>query len=109
MNSFASASDRLLDSSKLALDRLSGMLMAHPAWHLTIEGYTDNSGTPAHNLQLSRKRADAVKAHLIRKGVPEARLTSIGFGQEQPIADNLSAKGRSTNRRVELKLSLERQ
>jgi len=106
---FASASDRLLDSSKLALDRLSGMLMAHPAWHLTIEGYTDNSGTPAHNLQLSRKRADAVKAHLIRKGVPEARLTSIGFGQEQPIADNLSAKGRSTNRRVELKLSLERQ
>jgi OOP family OmpA-OmpF porin len=106
---FSSASDKLLDSSYVALDRLSGLLQAHPAWHLTIEGYTDNSGTPARNLVLSGKRSDAVRAYLIHKGIAESRLTSVGFGQERPIADNLTAKGRSVNRRVELKLSLERE
>jgi OOP family OmpA-OmpF porin len=104
---FASGSDKLLDSSEIALNKLAGLLQGHPAWHLTIEGYTDNSGTPAKNLLLSRKRADAVKVYLTHKGVPEFRLTSNGYGQEHPIADNLSAKGRSTNRRVELKLSIE--
>ncbi|HEY4108203.1 OmpA family protein [Puia sp.] len=105
---FASASERLLDSSYVALDQLSGLLLSHPAWHLTIEGYTDNSGAPAKNLMLSRKRADAVRVYLIHKGVPAARLTSTGFGQEHPISDNLTAKGRSINRRVELKLSVDK-
>ena len=104
---FASASDKLLDSSYIALDQLSGLLLAHPTWHLTIEGYTDNSGTPARNLQLSNKRALAVKVYLTHKGIPEARLGAVGYGQEHPIADNLTAKGRSMNRRVELKLTAE--
>ncbi|HLZ87466.1 MAG TPA: OmpA family protein [Puia sp.] len=103
---FASASDRLLDSSYVALDQLAGLLLAHPAWHLTIEGYTDNSGTPAKNLLLSRKRADAVKVYLVHKGIPATRLTPAGFGQEKPIADNRTARGKAANRRVELKLSI---
>jgi outer membrane protein OmpA-like peptidoglycan-associated protein len=105
---FASASDKLLDSSYVALDQLAGLLLAHPSWHLTIEGYTDNSGSPARNLVLSRKRADAVKSYLTRKGIAASRLTANGFGQEHPIAENLTAKGRATNRRVELKLSIEK-
>jgi OOP family OmpA-OmpF porin len=102
---FASGSDKLLDSSYIALDQLAGLLLAHPTWQLTIEGYTDNSGSPAKNLQLSNKRALAVKVYLARKGVADSRLSSIGYGQEHPISDNLTAKGRSMNRRVELKLS----
>lgn len=105
---FASSSDKLLDSSYVALDQLAGLLLAHPAWHLTIQGYTDNSGNPAKNLLLSRRRADAVKVYLTHKGISASRLTAEGFGQEHPIADNLSAKGRSVNRRVEMQLSIER-
>jgi outer membrane protein OmpA-like peptidoglycan-associated protein len=105
---FTSASDRLMDSSSVAMDQLAGLLLAHPAWHLTIEGYTDNSGSPAKNLALSRKRAEAVKVFLIHKGIAASRLTAEGYGQEHPISDNLTAKGRSINRRVELKLSIEK-
>jgi len=105
---FTSASDKLIDSSEVALDQLAGLLLAHPQWHLAIRGYTDNSGAPARNVLLSRKRAEAVKVYLTHKGIAASRLTAEGFGQEHPIADNLTAKGRSINRRVELKLSVEK-
>ena len=103
---FTPGSDRLTDGTFKVLDQLATILLAHPNWHLTIEGYTDNSGTPEKNLQLSAKRAGAVKAYLITRGVPEARITSVGYGQQRPIADNRTLRGRATNRRVELKLSL---
>jgi len=105
---FTSASDKLMDSSYVAMDQLAGLLLAHPEWHLTIEGYTDNSGSPAKNLALSRKRAVAVKVFLIHKGIAASRLTAEGYGQEHPISDNLTARGRSINRRVELKLSIDK-
>jgi OmpA-OmpF porin, OOP family len=103
---FNRASDQMTDSSKLALNDIAALLMEHPQWHLTIEGYTDNSGTPAGNLILSQKRAASVSNYLISKGVPADRLTAIGFGIERPIADNTTPAGRSTNRRVEMKLSI---
>lgn len=103
---FAMASDQLRDSSYRALDELSGLLLAHPEWQLTIEGHTDNQGRPENNRLLSEKRAIAVKTYLVGKGLAESRLTAIGLGQERPIADNRTAKGRATNRRVELKLTI---
>lgn len=106
---FTPGSDRLTDGTFKVLDQLAAILLAHPGWHLTIEGYTDNSGRPEKNLQLSAKRAGAVKAYLMSKGVPEPRITSVGYGQEHPIADNLTLAGRARNRRVELKLSPEKQ
>ena len=106
---FNPASDRLIDGSFSALDQLAGILLAHPEWYLAIEGYTDNQGTPAGNLLLSQKRAAVVKSYLIRKGLPEIKLTATGFGQEHPIGDNKTAVGRAANRRVELKLSVEKQ
>jgi OOP family OmpA-OmpF porin len=103
---FTLASDQLTDGSFIALDELAAILQAHPDWLLTIEGHTDNVGTAARNLLLSQKRANAVKAYLVKKGIPEARLTAAGLGQEHPIASNKTAAGRTANRRVELKLSL---
>jgi outer membrane protein OmpA-like peptidoglycan-associated protein len=106
---FTSASDQLTDSSYIALTQLADLLLTHPEWHLAIEGYTDNSGVPAKNLVLSQNRADAVKNFLISKGIARARLTATGFGQQKPLADNRTLKGRAANRRVELRLSLEKQ
>ena len=103
---FAMASDQLRDSSYRALDELSGLLSDHPEWQLTIEGHTDNQGTPERNRLLSEKRAIAVKTYLVGKGLAGSRLTAIGLGQERPIADNRTARGRAVNRRVELKLTI---
>jgi OOP family OmpA-OmpF porin len=104
---FTPASTTLTDSSFIALDELANVLQEHTEVHLTIEGYTDNLGTPQKNLLLSQKRAQAVKTYLVRKGIPEKRITAIGLGQEHPIADNTTPAGRAVNRRVELKISTE--
>jgi OOP family OmpA-OmpF porin len=103
---FNSSSDQLTDGSFAALDQLAALLTDHPEWNLQIEGYTDNSGNPAGNLVLSRKRAEMVKKYLIGKAIPETRLSSAGYGQERPLADNHTAAGKAANRRVELKLSV---
>jgi len=104
---FTSGSDQLTDSSAIALYELASLMKAHPEWHLTIEGYTDNSGNPVKNQQLSQKRAAAVLTNLVKYGVPEKQLTAKGYGQEHPIADNKTLAGRAVNRRVELKLDLQ--
>jgi len=105
---FTLGSDHLFQSSHKALNDLATLLKAHPEWHLTIEGHTDNAGTPQQNLLLSQKRADAVKAWLMGKDIPAHQLTATGFGQEHPIADNTTTRGRTANRRVELKVSMEK-
>jgi OOP family OmpA-OmpF porin len=103
---FNPSSDQLKDSSFIALDALAALLQTHSEWLLTIEGYTDNQGKPASNQLLSQKRAMAVRDYLVGKGLPGTQLTATGMGQERPIADNRTAKGRAANRRVELKLSI---
>ena len=72
---------------------------------LTIEGHTDSKGTDEYNMTLSQKRANAVRAYLIEKGIAESRLKATGFGETTPIADNNTSAGRAKNRRVELKTS----
>jgi OOP family OmpA-OmpF porin len=105
---FTLASDRLKDSSGAVLAELAALLKAHPEWHLTIEGYTDNQGAPERNRLLSEKRAMAVRNFLIGKGIPGTQLTAIGYGQEHPIQSNMTEKGRAVNRRVELKLNIKK-
>ena len=78
------------------------LMTANPALRLTVEGHTDNAGSPAHNQTLSDGRANAVVGSLMSQGVGAERLRAKGFGQSKPIAGNDSEDGRAKNRRVEL-------
>ena len=78
------------------------LLGGDPALKLSIEGHTDNTGTPVHNQELSTARARSVLGALVGLGIDPARLQSKGFGQDKPLADNGSEDGRAKNRRVEL-------
>jgi outer membrane protein OmpA-like peptidoglycan-associated protein len=88
--------------SQPVLAEIVKLMKANPTLKLTIEGHTDNAGTPAHNQTLSDGRAAAAVAALKAQGVAPDRLQSKGFGQSKPVADNGSEDGRAKNRRVEL-------
>ncbi|HEY2647903.1 MAG TPA: OmpA family protein [Puia sp.] len=83
------------------LNMIEQIMKDNPDIKFDIEGFTDNSGNPAHNLSLSQDRANAVKAQLISMGISATRLTAKGFGDTKPIADNNTPEGRANNRRVE--------
>lgn len=101
---FTKGSDKLAASSYKALDEVASILQQAPSLRLVIDGYTDNTGQAATNLQLSQKRADAVQKYLTDKGIAASRLSAMGHGQANPIAPNTTEAGRNKNRRVELKL-----
>ena len=92
----------LRPAAQLTIARLSGILLLMPELGVRVEGHTDATGSAAHNLALSQRRAEAVLAFLTDNGVAGERLKAIGYGMEFPVADNASAEGRARNRRVEL-------
>jgi outer membrane protein OmpA-like peptidoglycan-associated protein len=77
----------------------------YPDIKITIEGHTDATGKPDKNQTLSECRANAVKTYLVSKKVAGERLSTSGFGQDKPIADNTTKEGKAKNRRVEFKVS----
>ncbi len=90
-------------NSYTILDQVYESLVEWPEVKLEIQGHTDNVGDNMKNLKLSQSRADAVKMYLVKKGIQNDRLRSVGYGEEFPVADNHSAEGREKNRRVELR------
>lgn len=103
--SFASGSDVLQPGAKTILDSAVSALKKVPAGDtVEIGGHTDSMGNPANNQKLSQKRAESVRAYLISKGISAESLTAKGYGADQPVADNKTAKGRADNRRVEFKV-----
>ena len=86
------------------LDKMVRVMKDHHFIQLTISGHTDADGTAAHNLDLSRRRAMAVKRYLIDKGIASDRMETAGFGEAVPIADNATEEGKALNRRVEFEI-----
>jgi outer membrane protein OmpA-like peptidoglycan-associated protein/tetratricopeptide (TPR) repeat protein len=84
------------------LDNVVRLMNENPDMKILISGYTDNVGKPADNLKLSVGRATSVINYLLSKGVNNSRLSSKGFGADNPIADNNTDQGRALNRRTEL-------
>lgn len=100
---FAFNSADILPDSEAVLRQIAEVLEADPALELVIEGHTDGVGGAEFNLELSRRRAEAVRAWLVeRSGVAAARLATAGYGLTRPVADNSTEDGRALNRRVEL-------
>jgi OOP family OmpA-OmpF porin len=99
-----SSSARLDATSIRTINALAAVVLPCVAADLTLEigGYTDSSGDELTNNALSQDRANAVRAALIVRGVPEIVMTAFGFGQTQPIADNETPEGRAANRRTNI-------
>lgn len=100
-NAFGSGSANLTAQAQASLRALAGQLRGGSG-RIAIEGHTDSQGADAANLALSRQRAEAVRRLFEDAGVPGARLSASGKGETAPVADNTSAAGRASNRRVEI-------
>jgi len=106
-------SDVLFDFNKATLkpgarERLSkvaGIVLAYPDLHLKIEGFTDNIGSDQYNMELSQRRAAAVRDYLISQGVPVNNIFAQGLGEADPVASNATPEGRQLNRRVDMVVS----
>ena len=102
---FAFDQDQIEPNFENTLDSLAEVLRLHPEWKIRIEGHTDSLGTEAYNKDLSQRRANAVKAYLLKTGVNSPQLVdAVGLGLSEPVADNSTPEGRYKNRRVEFKL-----
>jgi OOP family OmpA-OmpF porin len=99
---FATGKSDIEPDSQKIIDQISGMLSANPSLKVSVEGHTDNTGTPAGNKALSESRAKAVMNACITKGIDKSRLTAKGWGQDKPVADNATEEGKAQNRRVEI-------
>jgi outer membrane protein OmpA-like peptidoglycan-associated protein len=88
------------DRGQTALLELARQLQENPTLTVELEGYTDNSGAPTYNVQLSERRAEAVRRFLVEKGIELHRIHHIGLGDVRPAAENTTRKGREQNRRV---------
>ncbi|MBO9155255.1 OmpA family protein [Chitinophaga sp. GCM10012297] len=97
---FATGKSNILPKSFASLDRVAD-LMVRKNLSLKLAGHTDNVGTEANNMRLSKDRAESVKSYLTGKGVNPSRIEATGYGELQPIATNKTAAGRQKNRRVE--------
>lgn len=101
---FATGKDIIKTTSLASLDELAELLKKYPGWKLKIEGHTDNVGKRESNVLLSKKRAEAVKNYLVKKGISATRFEVLWYGPDKPIAPNDTEEGRQKNRRVEMKI-----
>lgn len=101
---FETGSAEISKASYDDLNKIVDILKADATLLVDIEGHTDNVGKSDDNLQLSQDRADACKAYLVKKGIDESRISSVGYGDMHPAFDNSTEEGRSGNRRTEFKI-----
>jgi len=103
---FETGSSTISTSSLAIMDQVAGIMAKYPNYSMSINGYTDSVGNDTNNLNLSKKRAKACHDYLVSKGISASRMTSEGYGEASPIADNATKEGRQRNRRVEFSIFL---
>ncbi|HXN27535.1 MAG TPA: YSC84-related protein [Candidatus Acidoferrales bacterium] len=99
---FASGKADLTPDSEATLAEAAQAMKDNPDWKIRVEGFTDSTGNPDSNLKLSEERAESVANWLADHGVDRSRLTTKGYGDDQPVASNKTDAGRRKNRRVDL-------
>jgi len=101
---FETNSNKIKSASLVDLDNVASILAQYPDYNVSISGHTDSAGNAAYNKALSERRAKACLDYLVGKGVSASRMSSAGYGEEKPIADNATSQGRQMNRRVEFNI-----
>jgi outer membrane protein OmpA-like peptidoglycan-associated protein len=100
---FASNESTLLPAAMVKLNEVADALIkGNPDSNITVEGHTDSQGQRTYNMELGRKRAEAVRDQLVSRGVASDRIKAVGIGPDRPVAENRTAEGRANNRRVEI-------
>jgi len=94
-----------ISGSTTEVDNLAAVLKAYPSYKIQVAGYTDNTGDAAKNKALSEARATSVMKHLVNQGIDESRISVMGYGADNPVADNSTKEGRAQNRRIEISVA----
>lgn len=102
---FAVDSSTITPSFQNTLDSVAQSMITYPNSLIDVMGHTDSTGSESYNLDLSRRRAEAVANYLVSRGVSRARVETLGYGEQYPRADNTTAEGRAQNRRVEVRIT----
>ncbi|HEU0219766.1 MAG TPA: OmpA family protein [Gallionella sp.] len=104
--SFDTNSAKLKPTADAKLQQVVDFAGKYPEANLEVTGHTDDRGGDAYNQKLSERRAAAVKAYLVKKGIAAGRITAKGYGKTMPMADNKTKEGRAANRRVEVRYTI---
>ena len=99
---FRSGSFELAPGARERLAKVSGIVLAYPSLHVSVEGHTDSVGGDDYNQSLSERRAQAVRDYFVQQGISSNSVEAHGYGKTDFVATNDSAEGRAQNRRVEL-------
>jgi len=102
---FRSDESALLPAAQTRLAQVADAMLQTKDRDIVVEGHTDSQGSDAYNIDLSQRRAEAVRTFLIGRGYEATRIVAQGIGEARPIADNATAEGRANNRRVEIIVS----
>jgi outer membrane protein OmpA-like peptidoglycan-associated protein len=102
---FAVDSTEVSPGFRASLDQVAQSMTRYPNSLIDVLGHTDSTGADSYNLDLSRRRAEAVSNYLVSRGVSRARIETTGYGEQYPIADNSTPEGRAQNRRVEVRIT----
>lgn len=102
---FAVDSANITPAFQATLNDIAASLVKYPNSLIDVMGHTDSTGSDAYNLDLSKRRAEAVGNYLTLRGVSRARIETIGYGEQYPVASNDTVEGRALNRRVEIRIT----
>ncbi len=102
---FAVDSTAISPQMRAVLDDVAASMVQYPNSLIDVMGHTDSTGSEQYNLDLSRRRTESVANFLVSRGVSRARIETIGYGEQYPVADNSTEAGRAQNRRVEIRIT----